>query len=320
MIRKLKTEISTSIKNKKINIFFLFLFLAFIILIFSKLSKEYTKTIAFSINKINVPQENIILNDSNTVLNITLKTHGFKWLNYYFSEPKIAIDFSKDVEKNKTMFLWSKSSAYIKNTQFSKQVELLSMFPDTLFFRYDVNLIKKVPVILNSNIKFSPGFNISETYSITPDSIRIIGPDILVSKIESIESEDIVLTDIKADINETVKLKLPENITDLKFSNKSIQLTATVEKFTEGILKIPVTVKNIPTGIKLKFFPKNVNVTYYTSLNNFNSITGKDFKIECDYSKITSNQTYMIPELVQAPKTVKNVKINQQQIEFIIIK
>ena len=114
-------------------------------------------------------------------------------------------------------------------------------------------------------------------------------------------------------------LKLPKNSKDLKFSNKSISLTATVEKFTEGALKVPVAIKNIPNNKTIKYFPKTVNVTYYTSLNNFKTISAKDFRVECDFSKTTNNQSFLLPELTKSPATVKHVKINQQHIEFIII-
>ena len=89
-MEKLTSNIIKSFKNKRINVFILFLFFAFVILMFTKLSKEYTNTIAFEVEKVNVPQENIILNDS-TKINITLKTHGFKWLTYYWSKPKIKV-------------------------------------------------------------------------------------------------------------------------------------------------------------------------------------------------------------------------------------
>jgi len=321
MIKKIKSDITASIKNRKINVFFLFLFFAFIILIFTKLSKEYTNTVTFNINKTNVPEENIILNDSNAVLNITLKTHGFKWLTYYFCKPKIAIDFVKDVDKIDSTFVWSKSKAYLlASTQFGKQVELLNISPDTLWFRFDENLVKKVPVILKTDINFSQGFDIAEPYKITPDSIQVIGPNVLVEQIYSVETELVEMNDVKSDIRKAIQLNLPKNSKDLKFSNKKVSLNANVEKFTEGTLKVPVTVKNSPNNKTLKYFPKFVNVTYYTSLKNFKTISPKDFKIECDFSKTTSNQSFLLPELTKFPATVKRVKINQQHIEFIIIK
>ena len=317
MIKKLKSELLTSIKNKKINVFLLFLVSAFIILIFTKLSKQYTNTVVFNIEKVNVPQERVILNDSSTVLNLTLKTSGFKWLSYYFETPKVQIDFSKDVYQKDSVYVWSKSKAFLSNTQLPNHVELLNMSPDTLVFKYGVYMVKKVPVILNSSIGFMQGYDVLGDYILEPDSIQIIGSDILVSEIQNIETDSILLSGIRADISETVKLKLPKE-KELKFSDTDIVLKASVDKFTEGTLKIPIQVINVPNGVSLNYFPKEVNVSYYVNLSNFNSIKSKDFKVVCDYNKIGENQSFLIPELVKSPKSVKKSKINQQRIEFII--
>ncbi len=320
MIRKLKKEILLSIRNKKINIFFLFLLLAFIILIFTKLSKDYTNTITFNINKINVPQENVILNDSNAKLKVTLKTHGFKWLSYYFFEPKITIDFSKDVKKTKSVFIWDKAKAYMySDKQFGDNVEIFNIFPDTLLFRYDVNLVKKIPVILNTDVKFASGFDLTDNYKLNPDSIVVIGPKIIASKIKNIKTEKLILNDVKSNILSKIKLKLPKNNQDLKFSASEIEVSATIEKYTEGTLKIPVTVVNVPKEMTLNYFPKEVNVTYYTSLKDFKNVTAKDFAVECDFNTIEKEQAYLIPKLTKTSKLVKNAKVNQQRIEFIIL-
>lgn len=317
MIRKLKSKILTSIKNRRVNVFLMFLLFSFIILIFSKLSRDYTNTLSFEIKKVNVPEEEVILNDSIS-LSIDLKTHGFRWFKYYIEKPKVEIDFSKDVTKVGGVYVWNKSVAYINNTQFDKQVQLLNMTPDTLFFRYDVNMIKKVPVKLNADIKFSAGYNTTDPIGLEPDSIVVIGPHVLVDEITALETEEVYIEEVRADLNKEAKLKLPENLGDLKFSSTEVHLKATVEKFTEGALKVPVRVINVPNTVNINYFPKEVNVSYFVSLKNFKSVQIKDFKIVCDYNKVLENQTFLIPELVSFPQTVKSAKINQQQIEFII--
>ncbi|WP_239970648.1 YbbR-like domain-containing protein [Confluentibacter citreus] len=320
MIRKLKKEILISIRNRKINVFFLFLLLAFIILIFTKLSNEFTNTITFDINKINVPQENVVLNDSNAKLKVTLKTHGFKWLGYYLSKPKINIDFSKDVIKTKSTFIWDKSKAYLySDEQFGNKVELLNISPDTLVFKYDVNLVKKVPILLNTDVAFVSGFDVTGNYKLNPDSIVVVGPEIIASKVKSVQTEKLTLDDVKSNISSMVKLKLPKNNKDLKFSTNEIQVSATVEKYTEGTLKIPVSVINVPADMTLNYFPKEVIVAYYTSLKDFKAIKAEDFVVECDFSAIENQQAYLTPKLTKISKLVKSAKVNQQRIEFIIL-
>ncbi|MCH4552991.1 MULTISPECIES: YbbR-like domain-containing protein [Aestuariibaculum] len=322
MLKELKSKILASIKSKRLNVFVLFLLSAFLILLFNKLSKEYTNTLAFNIKAINVPDEDVILNDS-IRLDVTLKTHGFKWLKYYFSKPEIKVDFKKDIYKKDSVFVWHKTAAYLQNTQFSSQVSVLNITPDTLYFQFDENMVKKVPVVLQSDIKYSPGYDLASDFNLKPDSITVIGPEIKVSKIHYIETESLALKDVRTDLLKTVKLKLPVNNQkhqDVKFSAVQTVLNAKVDKFTEGILKIPVQLINAPENVRLKFFPKEVNVAYYVSLSDFNTITAKDFKVVCDFSKTINNQFFMVPEVAQYPEKVKNVKINQKRIEFIITK
>ncbi|WP_298533512.1 CdaR family protein [uncultured Algibacter sp.] len=319
MIKSLKSQILASIRNKRINVFLFFLLSAFVILLFTKLSKEYTNTIPFEIEKLNVPQKYVILNDS-VKLNITLKTHGFNWLNYYMSKPSIKIDFSKDVYKDGKVFVYSKSKAYLKNTQFDKNVELLNLEPEKLTFRFGVNLVKKVPIVSNTDIKFSLGYDKGTKVFSEPDSVVIVGPSSLVSNFEYLDTETLVLSDVRIDIEEYIKLKLPENKSDLKFSVESVVLKAKVEKFTEGTFKIPVSLINVPKGLNVKFFPKEVTVSYYVSLSNFKGVTPNDFKVICDFKKVSENQKFLKPELVETSDLVKNTKIDQKHIEFIITK
>ncbi len=319
MIKKLRLNIINGVRNRKINVFFLFLLMSFLILIFSKLSKQYTSSRVFTIHKINVPNEFVILNDSTAKFNIVFKTYGFNWLKYYFSNPEITVDFKKDVVKTDSLFVFNKSKIFLnKETEFGNQVELLEVSPDILYFKFDVNLIKKVPIVVKANISYTPGYDSFDSYKVFPDSIQVVGPNVNVEKINSIQTEKVVLENIKSDIDKTVKLKLPKNNKDLIFSSDEVKLTAKVEKFTEGNVKVPISLINIPNGLNIKYFPKSINVIYYTSLNKFNEILAKDFEVVCDYNKLSNNQTFLLPELARITQKVKSAKINQQHIEFII--
>ena len=321
MRQKIKTNLSKSIKNRRIHVFLLFLILAFTILIFTKLSKEYTNTLNFEVNKINVPLKHVILNDSNTSLKITLKTHGFRWLQYRFFKPELVIDFAKDVDNINGVYIWSRDKTHLfENYQFGDEVSIINVTPDTLLFKYDVNLVKKVPVVFDYDIKFSQGFDLYEGYKITPDSIEVFGPHSLVSKIHNVKTETIILEDVKSDISKKIKLKRPNDNDNLFLSSNSVLLSATVKKFTEGTLNVPVTLVNVPKGVSLKYFPKTVNISYYISLDDFNAISTDDFIIECDFSSVGGNESFLVPKLVKSSKYVKQVKIGQKRIGFIIIK
>lgn len=315
----LKSKIISSLRSRKINVFLLFFLLAFIILLFTKLSKDYTNTITFNIEPKNLSEEIVVLNDSTHKLNVTVTTYGFKLLKYYLKEPRLFIDFKNDVNRRDSTFIWTsaKGFSYI-NDQFDKDIKIKSVNPDTLKFRFDVNAIKYVPVQANVKLEYSPGYDVLKNFTITPDSIKIIGPASIISQLNKVETEKFELKDVKTSVNKILKLKLDSISKKLKVGNKDVILTAEVEKFTEGNINIPVNVINVPSGITLTHFPKSIDVSYYTSLKSFKEIEINDFKVVCDYSQIKEGDTYLTPKLVKKPKVVKSTRLHQQKIEFII--
>lgn len=322
MVTYLKSKILSSFKSKKINVFLLFLLFSFVVLVFLKLSSIYTKTINFQVNRINVPENHVILNNKNQVLNLSVRTSGFNLLKYYYKSPEIDIDFKRNLIVRDSTYYWIKNKGFSAiNDQFDKDVEIMSMTPDTLKFRFDVNAVKKVPVRSKVHLNFQPGYDLLEDITMEPDSVKIIGPDILVSKIKWIQTDSLVINNIHANIAQEVALKLPDDKDgNLVFSHSKVLVNGSVEKFTEGQLKLPVNVINVPKDINLKYFPRKISVTYSSSLTNFNSIKAGDFKIVCDFNKVAEGTNYLVPEIVQKSEYARHVKMSKQPIEFVILK
>jgi len=315
----LKRKIAGHFKSRKLNIFLLFVVLALLFSILSKLSNKNTHTFIFKINALNVPEENVIINDSLNTLQITLTAYGFKLIKYYFKEPTITIDFN-NLEKNLTHFNWieRKGLSNIVN-QFDANVIVENIDPDTLKFRFDVNSIKMIPVILKSEINFVSGFDLTQDFKLQPDSIKVIGPKSLTDSINFVNTEKLVLENVNATILKDIQLKLPDNNQDIKFSQNKTTVSADVERFTEGTISVPVNVINMPNDVKINFYPKSVPVIYYTSLSNFKSISSSSFIVECDYNLINDQDNYLTPKIVQQPNLVKNARLNIKHIEFIVL-
>ncbi len=314
-----KNNIASYLKSKKVNVFLLFLVLALLFSVLTKLSEDYTQTIAFNIETINIPEDKVIVRDSSHVIQITLTTYGFRLMKYYMTKPSIKVDF-QNLDKNATHYFWAQKREFPNVvSQFDPNIKIEGVNPDTILFRYDVNNIKKVPVVLDADINYSPGFDMIEDYKLAPDSIKVIGPKVLTDSITQVFTKLLKLNDINANIMASVQLQLPEDLEEVKFSQDQVVVTAKVEKFTEGSIVVPVNIINIPDDVKIKFYPKTVSVLYYTSLTNFKTISSSSFIIECDYNELKAQDTYLIPKITQYPERVKNVRLNENRIEFILL-
>ncbi|WP_347922128.1 YbbR-like domain-containing protein [Pontimicrobium sp. SW4] len=318
-MRLFKQNILSYFKSKRLNVFLLFIVLAFLFSVLSKLSQRYTHSFVFKINAINVPEDHVVLSDSTNVMTIALTTYGFRHIKYYLRNPEIDVDFS-NLDKTKTHYKWIESNEISKIiNQFATNITVENITPDTIAFRYDVNSVKMVPVKLVSNIKFSAGYDVINAYQLEPDSIKIIGPKLITDSISEIKTKSLNLENINADINHIIELNLPKNSKEIKVSKSTVEVKGKVEKFTEGTIEVPVNVINVPENIKINFYPKTVPVIFYTSLSNFKSISSSSFLVQCDFNTIKENNTHLVPSIVNQPNKIKSAKLNVKQIEFIIV-
>ena len=318
---ELKNRIKNLFRSRKINSFLLFFFMAFGILVLTKLSKDYTNTIVLNIEPKQLPDEVVLLNESSNKLKLTLTTYGFKWVKYYLKPPKISVDFIEDVTKTNEAYIWTPTKGFSSiSNQFNEDVRIESIKPDTLLFDYDVNAIKYLPVKLNASVNYSNGYDALFGKKTLPDSIKVIGPKSILDKMNAIETKLLELNDVNKPIKEQVSLQLDSIDKMVLIKTRSVEVTANVEKFTEGNIQVPIKVVNLPKRLKINYFPKTIKVSYYTSLDLYKSVNTSDFIVICDYNKIDKDNRFLIPELTKKPTGIKTARIHQQNIEFIISK
>ena len=320
MLSKLKSKVLKSIKNKKLNVFGLFFLLTFAFLTLTKLSKKYTDNITLDITYVNLPKHIIITLDSLPKCNAVVSDYGFNLMSYQFKKHSIKIDFKTDVFIKDSNYIWVVNNNKTKiNDQLINSTEIISLQPDSIKFPFETLAVKKVPVILDSKINFKSGYDILKGFTILPDSIDVIGSVSDISEITKVESELLNLKNVTDTINTVLLLKKLEN-RKVKFSKNDVIVSAKVEKFTEGTMEVPVTIVNKPLDVSINYFPKSITVFYYVSLNDYKNIKPLDFKVECDFSEIeNTNKSFFVPKLVKTPDLVKNVRLKQNKVEFILL-
>lgn len=315
----IKNKLSKLYKSKKVNILIAFSLLALLFSLLTKLSKDYTRTISFNVDMLNVPEEQIILKDSLHKINVTLTTYGFNLLKYYFVDPTLQVDFSK-LKKKSNYYLWTKNNEFqnIAN-QFNASTKINGISPDTIKFNYDTYFVKSVPIILNKDVTFASGFDIDGSYQLQPDSIKVIGAKSVIDTISNIETMTFSLKDVNSDINSSIQLKISKGNSDIKYSEDKVTVKGTIKKFTEGSFLVPVSVINLPENVNIKYFPKEIEVIFYTSLDYYKTISENNFRIECDFSQVTDDNSKLIPKIKKQPDSVRNVRLGTKSIEFIIL-
>ena len=314
-------RILVMLRTRRINVFLVFLVVAFSILIINKLSNNYTNTVRFKLNLTNIPNDIVLENVEDLNIPVRFENTGFSWLKYVFKQPILDLDFQEDFKQNTNFYSWSviKNEGLIIKTlpRFSNNIKFVT---DEIKINYDKLASKKVPVVSNIDINFMSGYNTLSDLFIVPDSVVIVGSRAEVDKIKKIKTKALNLQDISNSIVQNIELELDSLSQFVSTSTKKVKLSMAVEPFTEGIIKMPIAIINKPQDLDITFFPKYVNVSFYLPLNNYKSVTKEDFEVVCDYNKISNFGTFLKPELIIGTNKVKTARIKESKIEFIITK
>ena len=298
----------------KFNVFIIFLILAISSSLVGKLTSTYDKDILFKLLIRDLPEDKVINDKSHDSVMLKVRGFGFNLAKYYFDTPNLNISVKKLKESNNT-FLWNQKDNFndIK-LSFDSSIELLNISEDSLFFYYDqyISQYKKFnPYVL---FDYLSGYDSFKSFSISNDSVTILGPKDILDKIDYIDSELVRLNNIDSDIKIDLNLLMP-SYENLKFDFGSVVYELEVDQYTEEIISVPVTILG-NTDIKYNFFPKELSVKYLISVENYKKTTPIDFRIECIFDK---NESTLIPKLVKKPDFIKNSRLSSNQVQLIIL-
>jgi len=316
MCSKKKSNILEVLKKRNINRFGIFFGIAFIFLIFSKLSSDYNQLIKLKIQFTDLAEEIIIKEDTSNVIETVVEAKGFALVPFIFNNTEtILLNANEDVITNADELVFEvQKNSYLLEEQLGSSYKIRSLKPEILHIPYSKRASKFVPVELKTNIGYTTGFDIKGDFSLSQDSVKIVGPKDEIKDIVSVVTNELKLTDVNTNINTTLKL---DDIENIEVFPKSINVEAEVKRFTEGKIEVPLTIINKPQNVLINYFPKTVLLSYYVDLESFNLIDSSDFIVECDYSQVNDNQAYFVPKITKMPEFIKRINIKQKRIDFI---
>lgn len=312
------------IKKNKFNLpksFLLFVLLSLLFWVLNNLSEEYVTEQTMDVEYVNLPHDKLLQKEPRKQIKLNIKGTGFKLIALRFSNLTIDIDAGLGYLQKKNSVRYSlvlKDQQQKIQKQLLKGLEIDHFIDEVILLEIGVLISKKVPVIAMNTIQYKAGYDLINTIKIQPDSIIITGPESILKSINKIDLEKLQMSDVEQNIHKEIAIIVPENI---KVKVSKVMLTGTVEKFTEGSFEIPFYVENLPDGIKINTFPKQIKVIFKVGLSNFNKITEDSFRVVCDYKYSEKNNfSFLVPKITRKPSLVKSVKLDIEKIDFLIQK
>ena len=200
---------------------------------------------------------------------------------------------------------------------FGSSIELLSISEDSILFFFDQYVSKKIPVKENVTVNFESGYENFKIPVLNPDSVVVTGPKELLSDLKYLVTDSVNFEKIDSDIKFNLNLINPD-LDNLIFSDNSLEYLLEVDQYTEETIKVPVNVLFNSDNSKFNYYPKELSIKYNISINDYVEVNPMDFKIECVYDSNSPNNISKA-EISKKPSFVKNVRLNTDQIQIIIL-
>ena len=316
MKSKIEIFIKRHLNPGKFNFFFLFVLVSFSFWIITKMSKTYIAENSFKIFWTDTP-ENYILKKDEKKLKLIISASGLDFIIYKIFMNEINISLNNANFDSGLGTLNIQNQIINIQNQLFKNTSLVNILNNKISFYYSELSSKLISVKPNYKIIYRPGYRNDNSFKIYPDSIKVIGPIDLLDKLKHVKTQEFSREDVFQSIDVSLKLT---GIDGLKYNTNSVQLTTSVSRYTEKKLLIPVTLINLPDSIRLKLFPRIINLKVIMSLNEFKNISLSDFEITADYSELNHNSNGLSLFLNKFPSGLKEINWEPKRVNYLIRK
>jgi hypothetical protein len=314
-----------SVQNRETLLtFFLCLLVANVLWFINALSKDYTTTISYPVEYMDLPRNKFITNNPPDHFNLRINTQGFTLVKYKliksFNPLLIHVeDLVSDSEPSakSSYVIATKNLSEKVSSQLSLDVELLEITPGVLTLAFDSLDIKRVPVASNIEIGFKSRHGLASPISFEPSHVTITGPHEVIQDVDSILTVPGIFKNVGGSFRQKIALIIPRQ---LFVEPNHVTMHADIDEFTERTITIPVWINNQPDSSKVRLFPREVEVRFFIGLSRYTQIKPEDFSLYVSWEDIEHNNAQLQVKVKKQPTGVNTIKIIPENVEYLIEK
>ncbi|HEA30269.1 MAG TPA: hypothetical protein ENH91_09785 [Leeuwenhoekiella sp.] len=309
-------------KFRKINfrVFSIILIITAMTSIMLKLNKDFNFKINVPLSFNDLPKDKLIKNYNTNTITVSGIATGYEYLKYKFYDQHFNINLAKIEKKDSNLYYYNFAPEKDRLTGSLINSVLKSFKPDTLFVVLDTNYEKKVPVRSQIELSFAPGYGSLKGLQVKPDSVLVRGPKSSIDTLAAVYTQKERFKAIKSHLKDSVPLTTLKRINQLEIEPKEVLYSLHVDKFTEGTLTVPLQLINVPAQVTAKIFPKRVKLIFNVNFKNYDRLRPSDFKVVCDFNKMDSTSTTLSPEIVQFPSYVRDLRLSEKTVQYLLVK
>ena len=290
-------------------------FLASVYWILFNLNQIYQTTISVPIKLIGIPDEVNLNPVELTPITINVEGVGVDLLSYRLNNKSDTVEIPYSEAFSSGYLLPSFYTNNIKRNL--SGLQLLGVFsPDTIKFKHDLRVHKKVPLISRVNINLTPQFLLEQAATLEPDSVTIMGPQLMLDTIDYWYTNQIETNTISR--SKELEVSLMDTM-PIIVSPRTAKISIHPVRYTQLNLQIPVSVVDIPQNRSVKLTNHILKLSCLVPLSEYESLEQSAYKIEHSYLLLDPRIPYFLPDLSFLPSKVKVLSKSPSRIPYIIV-
>lgn len=277
---------------KHLGVKLLALALAFLLWVHVVTNKTYEHPVTLPLKIVDIPEGLMLASNVDKDCEVLVRGTGKQLLRFLFDtddeklsaakygEGLYVIDLTPDELKSD-----AKGSTEI--------VEVIS--PKKVRLRFEERMEKYVPVIPSIEVTAALGYQKEGDLIVVPDSVLVTGPKRVVRKMQDVKTEELTYSDIKAPLQDHVKLTFPDS-SFLTLSDSSVALEQNVIQLSERTISdIPVQLRNAKSDSVYTIVPTSISVTVMARPESLDSISAGQFSASIDVRGVAPGSTFVAP-------------------------
>lgn len=306
--------------RKRILLFSVFLLVSGSIWLLNALSKNYTSVIEYPLVYTDFPEDKVSVGEMPGHLDLQINAHGYALLRYKLFRKPVPISFNvSEYNLNRGQ---DSSSAYILTRylkdpiarQLPSELQLLEIAPDTLHFRFAGRVTRMVKIKPDFNYTIVKQFTIKDEIILSPDSVEITGPDLILDTMAYVYTESLDLGELTRNYSD--KVRLSQNA-ELTYSVTKVNCSIELERFTELQVTVPIEVLNLPDSILLQTFPSNIKINCKVGLSKYERIESYPFTAVVDFENIDERVQTLSVSIQNLPDYLLGHEYSPKTVEFL---
>lgn len=325
----LYSRLRSRIKDRNTAVFLFCLLLSGMFWVMNTLSRPYSATMHVRVSFSGLPTDRLVLGADSLPMTLSVKASGYRLLLNRLNPAvtDMAVDLRPGtLRKTRTgvteqYMLISTANMAIYRAALPTGYELSAISPDTVVFSLAQKATRMVPVRVIADLTFAQGHGLAGPIALSPAQIEMSGPSQILDTLAEVVMGPLVLHDLSESVQTDVPLPTSFRRSGLRSGTSTITVTLEVSKLVEGRLRIPIALTNQGRDRTVRLLPDSTEVVFQVPMARYKDIFADMFMAEARLTdSIATHNTAVRLHLPKAPEWASHVRLDPEQVEFIILK